>query len=87
VADFHARRHTLIIELVKEGVAPKDAKELARHSTITLTMDRHAHVGIRDTAAAVARLKLPARSPPGVEPVVLRMTGTDGGSSNGSSSR
>ncbi|MBX9581986.1 MAG: hypothetical protein K2X87_16905 [Gemmataceae bacterium] len=44
-------------------VAPKDAKELARHSSITLTMDRYAHVGIRDTAAAVARLTLPV--PPG----------------------
>lgn len=59
VADFHALRHTFITELVRAGVAPKDAKELARHSTITLTMDRYSHVGIRDTAAAVARLTLP----------------------------
>ena len=36
VADFHALRHTFITELVKAGVAPKDAKELARHSTIRL---------------------------------------------------
>jgi hypothetical protein len=35
VADLHALRHTFITELVKAGVAPKDAKELARHSTIT----------------------------------------------------
>jgi hypothetical protein len=33
--------------------------ELARHSTITLPMDRYAHVGIHDTAAAVSRLTLP----------------------------
>ena len=39
-ADFHALRHKFITELVKAGVQPKDAKELARHSTITLTMDR-----------------------------------------------
>jgi integrase len=55
VADFHALRHTFITELVRAGVAPKGAKKLARHSTITLTMDCYARVGIRDTAAAVAR--------------------------------
>src|SRR5439155_1636417 len=79
VADFHALRHTFITELVKAGVAPKDAKELARHSTITLTMDRYAHVGIRDTAAAVARLTLPTGTPPTAEPVAQKATGTDGG--------
>ncbi|MBN9521629.1 tyrosine-type recombinase/integrase [bacterium] len=68
VADFHALRHTFITELVRAGVAPKDAKELARHSTITLTMDRYAHVGIRDTAAAVARLSLPTNDTSGTEP-------------------
>ena len=35
---------------------PKDAKELARHSTITLTMDRYAHVGLQDTTTAIAKL-------------------------------
>ena len=83
VADFHSLRHRFITELVKAGVAPKDAKELARHSTITLTMDRYAHVGIRDTAAAVARLSLP----PGVRPDsgagLLRATGTDNASITG----
>ena len=69
VADFHALRHTFITELVRAGVAPKDAKELARHSTITLTMDRYAHVGIRDTAAAVSRLSLPTSKSPGSNPV------------------
>ena len=83
VADFHALRHTFITELVKAGVAPKDAKELARHSTITLTMDRYSHVGIRDTAAALARMSLPTGTNPDAEPSVLRMTGTDGGSSAG----
>ena len=78
VADFHALRHRFVTELVKAGVAPKDAKELARHSTITLTMDRYAHVGIRDTAAAVAKLTLPTMNRPEAEPVALRATGTDG---------
>ena len=79
VADFHSLRHRFITELVKAGVHPKDAKELARHSTITLTMDRYAHVGLRDTAAALSKLKLvsPATSP---ESIGLRATGTNGGS-------
>ncbi len=58
-ADFHALRHKFITELVKAGVQPKDAKELARHSTITLTMDRYAHVTLKDTAAAVSKLTGP----------------------------
>jgi integrase/recombinase XerD len=62
-ADFHALRHTFITNLVKADVHPKVAKELARHSTITLTMDRYAHVGLHDTAAAVN--KLPAMTPAG----------------------
>ena len=78
VADFHALRHTFITELVRAGVAPKDAKGLARHSTITLTMGRYAHVGIRDTAAAVSRLTLPVAPPAGREVTPLRATGTDG---------
>jgi acetyl esterase/lipase/integrase len=79
VADFHSLRHRFVTELVRAGVAPKDAKELARHSTITLTMDRYAHVGIRDTAAAVGRLTLPGDSRPDSEKASLRLTGTDGG--------
>lgn len=53
-ADFHALRHTFISNLVSSGVHPKLAKELARHSTITLTMDRYAHVGLQDMNAALA---------------------------------
>ncbi len=76
VADFHSLRHTFITDLVKAGVAPKDAKELARHSTITLTMDRYSHVTVRDTAAAVARLDFPGNPKPDRE--ILQATGTDG---------
>ncbi len=64
VADFHSLRHRFVTELVKAGVQPKDAKELARHSTITLTMDRYAHVGVQDTANAVAKLTMPTPRPP-----------------------
>ncbi|CAN0456545.1 unnamed protein product, partial [Phaeothamnion confervicola] len=62
-----------ITNLVNAGVMSKDAKELARHSTITLTMDRYAHVGIRDTANAVAKLNLPTRSKPPEEPAQQQM--------------
>jgi integrase len=59
VADFHSLRHTFVTNLVKAGVLPKDAKELARHSSITLTMDRYAHVTLEDSAAALAKLPSP----------------------------
>src|SRR5262249_23721603 len=44
VADFHALRKTYISGLVSAGFTPATAKELARHSTITLTMDVYADV-------------------------------------------
>jgi hypothetical protein len=56
VFDFHALRHHFITSLVKSGVHPKEAQVLARHSTITLTMDRYAHSDIRDKQGAVERL-------------------------------
>ncbi|GMV23996.1 MAG: hypothetical protein AMXMBFR58_00270 [Phycisphaerae bacterium] len=43
VADFQALRHTFITCLATGGVHPKTAQTLARHSTITLTMDRYSH--------------------------------------------
>jgi integrase/recombinase XerD len=77
VVDFHALRHTFVTNLVNAGVMPKDAKELARHSTITLTMDRYAHVGIRDIVAAVAKLTVPITYST-AESALLKATGTDG---------
>lgn len=65
VADFHALRHTFITRLVKAGVKPKEAQTLARHSTITLTMDRYAHSGLNDIAAAVESLPSLNRKPVG----------------------
>ena len=56
-ADFHSLRHTFISNLASSGVHPKQAKELARHSTITLTMDRYAHVGLQDMNTALETLK------------------------------
>ena len=71
VIDFHSLRHTFITRLVQAGVLPKDAKELARHSTITLTMDRYSHVGIQDTAAAVGKLAFSGSAP---VPLTLPLT-------------
>lgn len=42
-ADFHSLRHCFITNLARQGVHPKDAQVLARHSTITLTMDYYTH--------------------------------------------
>ena len=55
-ADFHALRHTFISNLVAAGVHPKVAQQLARHSTITLTMDRYAHLGLIDMTVGLSAL-------------------------------
>jgi hypothetical protein len=55
-ADFHALRHSFISNLVSGGVHPKTAQRLARHSTITLTMDRYTHLRRDDLADAVTAL-------------------------------
>ena len=56
VADFHSLRHTFISNLARGGVHPKLAQQLARHSSITLTMDRYSHVGLLDMNAALESL-------------------------------
>src|SRR5262249_27614559 len=56
VADFHALRHTFISNLARGGIHPKLAQSLARHSTITLTMDRYPHTLIGEQADALAVL-------------------------------
>src|SRR5262249_2608782 len=56
VADFHALRHTFISNLAAGGVHPKTAQVLARHSTITLTMDRYSHIGRAADAQALNAL-------------------------------
>jgi site-specific recombinase XerD len=48
VVDFHSLRHGFITHLVMANVPPKVAQALARHSTITLTMDRYMHLGMGD---------------------------------------
>jgi integrase len=56
VADFHSLRHGFITYLVTANVPPKVAQMLARHSTISLTMDRYMHLGIVDLVAGLKRL-------------------------------
>ena len=64
--DFHGLRHSFISALVRAGVMPAVAMKLARHSTITLTIDRYTHVSAQDAAAGIDRL--PAPSMPGKRP-------------------
>ena len=56
VFDFHALRHQFISNLARAGVHPKAAQALARHSTITLTLDRYTHVDLPDLTSALDRL-------------------------------
>jgi hypothetical protein len=56
VYDFHGLRHQFISDLVAAGHPPKVVQELARHSTITLTMDRYAHIDREPQQAALESL-------------------------------
>jgi integrase len=70
IADFHAAgRHTHITELLRNGASLPEARKLARHSDIKMTM-RYTHIGIEDQARALAKLPslkpaAPASPPPG----------------------
>ena len=56
VADFHAAgRHSYITGLVRSGAKLADARELARHRDIRMTM-RYTHIGLDDQAAALSAL-------------------------------
>lgn len=59
-ADFHAAgRHSHITELLLNGASLVEAKELARHKDVRMTM-RYTHIGLEDQAKAIK--KLPANS-------------------------
>ncbi len=61
VADFHAAgRHTYITELLRNGASLPEARELARHSDVRMTM-KYTHIGIEDQARAVAVLPNPCQ--------------------------
>jgi len=74
VIDFHALRHTFISGLAQGGVHPKTAQDLARHSTISLTMDNYTHTVLESRSEALKAL--PDLDVPIAEEV--RATGTDG---------
>lgn len=74
VADFHALRHAFITNLARSGVHPKTAQTLARHSSITLTMDRYSHSVVGDLVDALNALP----DPSSIERRGQRATGTDG---------
>jgi integrase len=63
--DFHAMRGQFISLLAAKGVHPKVAQALARHSTITLTMDYYTHLDVLDVTGALD--KLPGLAVDGVE--------------------
>jgi integrase len=54
--DFHALRGQFISLMAAKGVHPKVAQVLARHSTITLTMDYYTHLDVLDVAGALDKL-------------------------------
>jgi integrase len=54
--DFHAMRGQFIGLLATKGVHPKVAQVLARHSTITLTMDYYKDLDMLDVARALDKL-------------------------------
>jgi integrase/recombinase XerD len=64
VADFHAAgRHTHITELLRNGATIAEAKELARHTDVKMTM-RYTHIGLPDQARALASLPAPTSPEP-----------------------
>jgi hypothetical protein len=73
VCDLHCLIHTFISNLARSGDHPKFAQSLARHSTITLTMDRYSHTLIGEQADAL--MGLPDLTGPLVNKV--GKTGTD----------
>lgn len=63
ILDMHSLRHTYITRLARSGIPAKEAQALARHSTITLTMDVYAHVEADAARAALER----AHGAPGLD--------------------
>ncbi len=74
VCDFHALRHSFVSALARGGVHPKVAQQLARHSTITLTMDRYSHTVVGELAGALDAL--PDLFPATPEREAVSATGT-----------
>ncbi len=54
--DFHSLRHTFISRLARSGVHPKLAQILARHASISLTMNTYTHAHVEDELRALDSL-------------------------------
>src|SRR5439155_10408127 len=64
IADFHAAgRHSHITGLIRNGATLVEARELARHADVRMTM-RYTHIGLDDQAAALAGLPMPGGASP-----------------------
>ena len=74
VADFQCLRHSFISNLARGGVHPKIAQQLARPSTITLTMDRYSHTVLGVLSDALSAL--PELTTTGRERESEKATGT-----------
>ena len=60
-ADFHAAgRNTYIAEFFFSGVSLVEAKELARHGDVRMTM-QYAHIGLKDQTKAIKKLPINSR--------------------------
>ena len=57
VVDFHALRKTYITHLIMSGANPKIVQTLARHSTITLTLDVYTDVQDSDVRRVINKLE------------------------------
>ena len=57
VSGLHTWRRTFITNLVRGGVNPRIVQKLARHSTISLTMDRYARPELLNDRAALDVLR------------------------------
>ncbi len=77
IADFHAAgRHSHITGLLRSGATLTQARELARHGDIRMTM-RYTHIGIDDQAAALAALPSPSGSARGQDAADRQRLGID----------
>ena len=75
IVDFHSLRHTFITNLARAGVHPKIAQDLARHSTIELTMRNYTHTRLESRVEALGKLPtITATSPKSAD---VAKTGTD----------
>jgi site-specific recombinase XerC len=55
-ADFHALRHSFISSLDHPDISVKVAQSLARHSSVSLTLDTYAHPKLYNERAAIEKL-------------------------------